>query len=885
MRNTIITAVLLLVAVVVASIFYFGNLGQDRRTSVRPLRQIPASTYFIASFVNDGATDNIFKDFEIFEAVMGKKQITQWSSLKHQLLRNPKLSPLINGADIFISFHPLEDEIATLFSISTNETLDQRTLDQTLLTVSDQYAVSTQDTAGIRLYALSQQHLEDSTSASKNGQDTPLYISYIADNFFASYQPDILIQVADKQLDKLDNEQIEFFEQHRNRNSPFSVFVPQENIPSFVAALKRSPPGDFLRQFTNTTGQTVWNINFRQDALMLTGETQLDQDQDQYITLFAGQSKTNQNLYRYFPQNTMLYIEYSFSDSEQWFIDLNEWQTQQETATQLAQQASQIEKDRKGLLADFQASIGNNFALVEQSNSDYLGFFRIQDSVKFQDIVNAIAQKSTDDVFRFRYSNLPYRFFGDGFKAFNRPYFTRIDDIIVMANQQSTVVDYLRRWRRKNLLIATIGFKNHEQIQGNDANVTFFVNRKLADYLVYSQLKNPFRKNFRDKNDHGFDDFYSWSLQLSGNEGHLLSRFNAIYKSKDRLGANEEWAYQMQSSLIKGPYVFEHSDTSQVVLAQEQNHTLHAIHPTGNKLWSAVLSGRIVGEVQQLADRSLLLATDRRRLYRLDTEGHTLKGFSTSMPSEPVAEPTYVNQDQQQLIAIPARNSIMVYDMEGGPAKGWDNVQVDGRILGPILHIDNHLLVSTSFGRVYFFDLEGNQTKEINLPGDVTFVGPLGAVIEENSPVLYQADNTGKVYQIQVDGSSQIVMEDTAWNDDYEIAFENVAGGAATEMIITDGPNLRVYTLGDTLTSVYDYAFTQTIRDAPVFSPTSSGLKQLGISVQGNNLVYLLTENGRLVDGFPVEGLPLFYYGKINYNSNNYLLKTKRDFKIYAYPH
>src|SRR5690606_1741736 len=146
------------------------NLGQDRQTSVRPLRQLPASTYFITSFVNDDATDNIFKDFEIFEAVMGKERIKQWSSLKHHLLRNPKLSPLINGADIFISFHPLEDKIATLFSISTNEKLDQRSLDQTLLTISDQYAVSTQDTAGIRLYEF-RQHLRDTAATSNNEQD------------------------------------------------------------------------------------------------------------------------------------------------------------------------------------------------------------------------------------------------------------------------------------------------------------------------------------------------------------------------------------------------------------------------------------------------------------------------------------------------------------------------------------------------------------------------------------------------------------------------------------------------------------------------------------------------------------------------------------------
>jgi hypothetical protein len=40
-----------------------------------------------------------------------------------------------------------------------------------------------------------------------------------------------------------------------------------------------------------------------------------------------------------------------------------------------------------------------------------------------------------------------------------------------------------------------------------------------------------------------------------------------------------------------------------------------------------------------------------------------------------------------------------------------------------------------------------------------------------------------------------------------------------------------------------------------------------------------------LMNGFPVEGQPLFYYGKINYNSDTYLLCMRRDKKLYAFKH
>jgi len=103
-------------------------------------------------------------------------------------------------------------------------------------------------------------------------------------------------------------------------------------------------------------------------------------------------------------------------------------------------------------------------------------------------------------------------------------------------------------------------------------------------------------------------------------------------------------------------------------------------------------------------------------------------------------------------------------------------------------------------------------------------------------------------------------------------------------MIIIDGSYLQVFELGDNPRQIFDYTFTKEIDAEPLFFPISSSMFQLGIADE-ENLVYLFAENGSLADGFPVEGLPLFYYGKINYNSGNYLLTTKRDFKIYAFPH
>ena len=883
MRNTIIVSVLLFIAVVVASVFYFGDLNKEKKEAVRPIQHLPADTYLITSFVNDASTDKTFMDFEIFEAMLGKQQMDQLNHLKNHVLRSQNLDEYINGNDVFISLHPGKESVSTLFSVPSQTKLKQAEVDQGMLTISSKYKVTTQDTAGIRIYQFLKTE-KDTVERDNKLTDSIFYVSYLENIFFASFDKELLFKINDRKTPKLNEEQLTFFNEHNNRNAPFTVYLPQQNMPAFVAAFKENRAGDFLRQFINLKGQTVWNINYKNDALMLTGESELVDTEKEYIALFANQQKSTQRLYNYFPSNSMIFIEYSFSDASTWFSDLSRWQSTQDNFKQLQGQETQLKKEKEGMLDAFRNNLAGNFAVVEQTNSDYLGFVSLKDSTVLDSTLSDFAESVGDSIYRFRYANMPYRFFGDGLKAFSRPYFILIDDLLVMANHQSTLTQYRRKWNRRDLLVGELGFKNYEQIQGNEANVTFFLNSGNAKNFLQNVLNDKYSRNFRNDEEYGYQEFYSWSLQLSGNGGNFLSRFYAIYKSKNRLGENAEWEYKLGSRLINGPYVFEYADTSQMIIAQEQDHTLHAIHPSGTKQWSTLVAGRLVGGIQQLKDRSLLAVTDRRRLYRMDTEGKNLSGFSTSLPAEPTGKPIVVDWDGQERIIIPASSRLLAYDMDGGSITGWDNVQVEGEILGSPQLLDNQIVVQTSYGRIYFFDATGNEAKQIDLEGDVNFVSPLAVLNRDNRYIFYAVDDAGQVHEIQGDGTTKVVTEGT-WRSGFKVYVENIQGNSTPEMLITDGNVLQVYELADPLRAVFDYTFSQNIADEPLFFPAPGGMKQLGIAVQGNNLIYVFNSDGGVLEGFPLEAQPLFYYGKINYNTGNYLISTKRDFKLYAYRH
>lgn len=106
---------------------------------------------------------------------------------------------------------------------------------------------------------------------------------------------------------------------------------------------------------------------------------------------------------------------------------------------------------------------------------------------------------------------------------------------------------------------------------------------RTSSSLIQRLLKPAYQKTLTNKDNYGYQDFFSWSFQISGNNGRFLSSIYGIFKSKAALGATPEWTYEFENRPITQPWVFQHSDTSQFIVVQEQDHTIHGIHPAGKK--------------------------------------------------------------------------------------------------------------------------------------------------------------------------------------------------------------------------------------------------------------------------------------------------------------
>ncbi|WP_343565920.1 hypothetical protein [Sphingobacterium sp.] len=877
MKKTIIITILLFIAVIVATIYLFGDFNKNNKQDSKALQYLPENTLAITSFANNEAVDTIFKDYELFKAVLGRGNFSNLEQLKAELLQNEQLTPFVAGQQILLSFHQEKDQITALYSVQVGQSLDNNTLEKLMGQVGNNYKVQPFDTLGQRFFGLN-----------KGIKDSTLYCAYAHEIIFASYSKQVLAQIFDKNVKKINNKQIEFFVNHNNKNTPLSLYFFNEQSAQIARILMKSKFGTYLNLIDSLKGQTSWNMNFKQDALIFKGETDLTGSKNSYLQLFANQTAQVQALGNYLPKNAASYIDFSISDAASFHAGLKELLTQQKEYERISKSIKNFEEDSNVSFDSVITPLFNDeFALAELDNQDVLGLISLSDSSLFANNFKKFSSAVGDSIYQFKYSQLLYASFGEPFKSFTRPYFTIVDNIMVVASRTGILRDYRESFREKQFLSGTAIFKNHAALQNSRSNVTFYLEPKAAKSNILDNLKSDYAKNFKDEEQFGFQNFYSWSYQLSGNQGTFASSLYGLYKSDTRLGGKPEWTVQLENRIINKPWILDQDGKNKFIMIQEQDHTVHAFSPDGKELWQNLFQGEILGEPIQLQDLSIVMVT-KSRLYRIMPDGKNIAGFSVELPSNASYGATITNFNKEQRIYIPATDRILAYTLDGKKVEGMENNTVDSRILFDLktttLGQTNYIIAGTSTASVYFFNENGKIIRKQTLDTEGESIkNPIGLVAasDEKNSFVYLADNRGSVFKVPFEGEAKKIKLGT-WGKDAFFNFEDISGGADRDFIILANNKLNAYSARDS-SSYFEYKFIEETSNRPLFFKRIGKSDVLGVGTD-NRMIYVFGSDGLVQEGFPMEGFSKFYYGPINYGDNaNYLICMKKDFKVYVY--
>ncbi len=196
-------------------------------------------------------------------------------------------------------------------------------------------------------------------------------------------------------------------------------------------------------------------------------------------------------------------------------------------------------------------------------------------------------------------------------------------------------------------------------------------------------------------------------------------------------GRAHVWTFNLHANLSTKPIVHDLDSTNRFILVQDAYHILYAISANGQQLWNAQLPGPILGGIQQLADRSLVFTT-ADRLYRIDTEGDPLPGFSLQLPQKATLGAIASDVNEREIrIDVPTKNRALSYDGRGR------NLRSQTR---------KTTLEQTGIAQEPGVQNQGNDTLRLETPtdcGPLFYIGPLRS---DDSHYLLCGQNDRKLH-------------------------------------------------------------------------------------------------------------------------------------------
>jgi hypothetical protein len=529
MRRHIILSVILFIAIVCLAVLYFRNLTTPGSRTANVLRSIPNNAALIFEFNNEDSFYEIYNGNKLFAAVIGNEQQEDLDTLRKQLLNINQLKPFFNGQDVFISFHPGKDNtIDLLLTTSVDKKFDPETLDKIpqsdkkLLTIS---SLNYGNSKGYDVY---------STNLKKH-----FYLVSKAKGIYAGSFSKEMIDAYVAYTPKKDEKNFILLPQQQTSNSLANLYINYAALNPLFDKLLKNKHSDIFKSQRMLPALGVLDLNFKSDAIMFNGFTETDPAKaSSYISLFLGQQPIVNELKDLFPSTTAYSISFAVSDPKKFKSDLSQWQAKAGLQREKDSLFNKI-KTETGieLIPEFNKVLGKEFAVVSTRFMEKLAIVALTNGSELRPVMNNISTMDGEEIGRFNNNKIPFFLLGDAFSMFNHPWFTIVDNYLVLANSKSELVSYRDSYFNSKFQSKQQAYNDFNKLLTGQSNVSWYINFKNSQAIFKRDLNDNFYKAF-SANEPGWKSFYAASYQLSAADKNFYTVFCMNFNQPDTLSVN-----------------------------------------------------------------------------------------------------------------------------------------------------------------------------------------------------------------------------------------------------------------------------------------------------------------------------------------------------------
>jgi hypothetical protein len=513
MKRIYITLGILLLGVIAMAYLYFSNLSTETNANDLPLNAVAKKASIIFSFDNDKSFYEILSGQDLLQNLLGEEKSETLASLRTNLITHEEIFGELEGQKIYIGVLPgLANTVDFLISTQLKSTIDaSKILSQ----------LKSKNVLVTNLKDIYQLTFSDSTTCFVGIKNKLVLVS----NSSLAVQNSLSNQPLEKGFAEYLKANSRF-----NKNTLANLYLNFNKMPLLLKNILNSSLTGELHIFNQQNTYAAFSYNFSKEKLLFNGNTVINDNN--YFNLFAEIPEQKINISNILPTQTANYTIYAVNDYADWRKKLIALQTTRKESEQLNKKVTYINQTyRLDLEQIFNKYCNKQFVSFQLNTGEKFGAIALTNGEKLNQLLLDLSAEYATDIRIFKEGNIPYLFFGDPFKKFERPFYTIIDNYLVMANNASSINSFLNSYRNGNLLINDENYRVLSDQISNSATVSFYINNKNSNDIFSRNLKRLYYKQYQSKS--GFKNYDAFSYQLSGDNGKFLSNI-LLYKRPEK---------------------------------------------------------------------------------------------------------------------------------------------------------------------------------------------------------------------------------------------------------------------------------------------------------------------------------------------------------------
>lgn len=682
-----------------------------------------------------------------------------------------------------------------------------------------------------------------------------------------------------------------------------------------TARFQYSQNAEKFRDFATWSGL---DIHFGNEGLLLKGTSAADDSLHNFLSVFDDQQPVRFKAEELLPQNTSFFCSYSFSAKKSFFEKLEEFYMHSPAYYHREERMKRFDRGfRSNVRNVFQNMVKDEViaatTTIPVNPENKTALFVLQTEGRsaaeeqFQKLMAGYASRTETEmselvtefsvengtafhIYRFPYPSFPGLWLGSPFGIIDARFAAFYDNLLVFSNTEQGLQEYLRNMSRNVTLSRDSRYQHFKQNNTNRANISIFLDVNSAFSLRNEIFSASLVKQI-EKKEEVIRRFGRISWQVQQDRGIYLNSLAVELQTGGGEDAQTTWQSSVGSNLHTKPVmVANHNNkANREIIFQDAQNNLHLVNSSGRLLWSVALSAPVLSEIFQIDyyknGRLQYLFNTKDKLYLIDRNGDNVAGFPVTFRS-PATNAVNVfdyhnNRDYRYFVAGEDRK-IYAYDYTGKIISGWNFGQTDSPVITPVQHFrisGNDYIVFKDKSKIYIQDRQG----KTRVPVSVRFENSANPLVlnMNGTPKIVATDTGGKVHYIYFDGKSE-EKKTAKFSENHFFTVDDLDGNNIPDFIFIDGNEITV--LNESGKKLFSKKLDNPIRLKPNIYTFAADLKKVGVVDASANRIYLFNPDGKLHQGFPLQGNSEFTIGKLSDNAAGLsLIVGSEGGKLYNY--